>query len=81
LKALSLYRLRLDGEDRVVYSEPIWIGERLRDIKTLSDGALMLLTDSDKLIFLSLDETKLATNKREWPPAIRPPQMGCPGCH
>jgi hypothetical protein len=81
LKAQSLYRLRLDGEDRVVYSEPIWIGERLRDIKTLSDGTLVLLTDSAKLIFLSVDETKLATNKREWPPTIRPPQTGCQGCH
>jgi hypothetical protein len=81
LKARSLYRLRLDGEDRVVYSEPIWIGERLRDIKTLSDGTLVLLTDSAKLIFLSVDETTLATNKREWPPTIRPPQTGCPGCH
>jgi len=64
LKAKSLYRLRLDGEDRVVYSEPIWIGERLRDIKTLSDGTLVLFTDSVKLIFLAVDEEKLAANKR-----------------
>ncbi len=81
LKAQSLYRMRLDGKDRVVYSEPIWIGERLRDIGSLSDGTLVLFTDSAKLIFLSVDAEKLATNKREWPPQMRAPQTGCQGCH
>ena len=81
LKAQSLYRMRLDGKDRVVYSEPIWIGERLRDIGSLSDGTLVLFTDSAKLIFLSVDAEKLATNKREWPPPIRAPQTCCQGCH
>jgi hypothetical protein len=80
LKAQSLYRVRIDG-DRVVYSEAIWIGERLRDIGSLSDGTLVLFTDSAKLIFLSVDSEKLATNKREWPPLMRAPQTGCQGCH
>jgi glucose/arabinose dehydrogenase len=80
LKAQSLFRLRLDG-DRVVYSEPIWIGERLRDIGSLPDGTLVLFTDSAKLIFLSIDTDKLATDKREYPPPMRPPQTGCRGCH
>jgi aldose sugar dehydrogenase len=80
LKAQSLYRVRLDG-DRVVYSEAIWIGERLRDIGSLSDGTLVLFTDSTKLIFLSVDAEKLATNKREWPPLMRTSQTGCQGCH
>lgn len=81
LKAQSLFRLRLDGEDRVVYSEPIWIGERLRDIGSLPDGSLVLLTDSAKLIFLSVDTDKLATDKRDWPAPVRAPQTGCRGCH
>jgi glucose/arabinose dehydrogenase len=81
LKARSLYRVRLDGQDRVVYSEAIWIGERLRDIGSLSDGTLVLFTDSTKLIFLSVDAEKLATDKREWPPQMRAPQTGCQGCH
>lgn len=86
LKAKSLYRIRLDGENRVVYSEPIWIGERLRDIGSLSDGTLVLFTDSAKLIFLSVDAAKLAANKREWPLPINPqteintPQTACVGC-
>jgi hypothetical protein len=41
LKGQSLYRLRLD-KDRVVYSEPIWIGQRLRDITELADGTIAL---------------------------------------
>jgi hypothetical protein len=67
--------------DRVVYSEAIWIGERLRDIGSLSDGTLVLFTDSTKLIFLSVDAEKLATDKREWPPQMRAPLTGCQGCH
>lgn len=64
LKAQSLYRLRLDGEGRVVYSEPIALGQRLRDIAALSDGTLVLWTDEAQLMFLSVDSAKLATNKR-----------------
>jgi hypothetical protein len=81
LKAQSLFRLRLDGDGRVVYSEPIWIGERLRDLGSLPDGSLVLLTDSAKLIFLSVDTDQLATDKRDWPPPVRAPQTGCRGCH
>ena len=67
LKAQSLYRLRRDGEDRVVYSEPIPLGQRLRDIATLSDGTLVLWTDDAQLLFLSVDRAKLATNHRPVP--------------
>ena len=35
LRAQSLYRLRRDADGRVVYSEPIALGHRLRDIGTL----------------------------------------------
>jgi hypothetical protein len=65
LRAQSLYRVRLDGADRVVYSEPISIGERLRDIGSLADGTLVLFTDSAKLIFLRVDAEKLASDRRE----------------
>ena len=44
LRAKSLYRLRLDG-DRVVYSEPIELGRRLRDLATDASGRLLVWTD------------------------------------
>jgi hypothetical protein len=64
LKAQSLYRLRQDHQGHVIYSEPILIGERLRDIAALSDGALVLWTDQSQLIFLTVDAAKLAMNSR-----------------
>ena len=54
LKAQTLFRLRLN-HDRVVYSEPIWIGQRLRDIAQLEDGTIALWTDDSQILFLSLD--------------------------
>jgi cytochrome c2 len=63
LKGQSLYRLRLD-KDRVVYSEPIWIGQRLRDIAELADGTIALWTDDAEVLFLSKDRQRLASNAR-----------------
>jgi glucose/sorbosone dehydrogenase len=72
LKMESLYRLRQDGQGRVLYSEPIWVGERLRDIAVLADGTLVLWTDLAHLIFLTVDTKRLATNERLWdsPPSM-----------
>jgi hypothetical protein len=64
LKANSLYRLRRDGEGKILYSEPIPLGHRLRDIAALPDGTLVLWTDDAKLIFVNVDTAKLATNRR-----------------
>jgi cytochrome c2 len=63
LKALSLFRLRLDGM-RVLYSEPIWLGQRIRDLVQVNNGVIALWTDDAQLLFISVDEEKLATNKR-----------------
>jgi hypothetical protein len=67
LSARSLYRLRRDGAGRVIYSEPIALGQRLRDIAVLSDGTPVLWTDDAQLLFLSVDRAKLATNHRPVP--------------
>ena len=64
LRSQSLFRLRRDGEGRVVYSEPISLGERLRDIVAMPDGTLALWTDSAKLIFIGVDRARLAVNRR-----------------
>lgn len=52
LKSASLYRTRiLDG--RVILSEKISVGERVRDLVQLRDGTLVLLNDSYELIVLT----------------------------
>jgi cytochrome c2 len=47
----ALWRVRLTGE-RVVFTEPIPIGERVRDIAT-APGELVLWTDSDTIVRIS----------------------------
>lgn len=49
LEANSLFRLRIVGE-RVVMSEPIHMGERIRDLEQMGDGRLILWTDSHRLV-------------------------------
>jgi cytochrome c2 len=49
LATRSLYRLVVDG-DRVVVSEPIRIGRRVRDLLELPDGRLLLWTDDAALV-------------------------------
>lgn len=63
LKALSLFRLRLDGA-KVLYSEPIWIGQRIRDLTELKDGTIALWTDDAQLLFVSVDRDQLSENVR-----------------
>jgi cytochrome c2 len=48
----SLHRLRIE-DDRVIYSERIPIGARLRDIHVLEDGRIVLWTDNREIVFLA----------------------------
>jgi cytochrome c2 len=62
LKAQSLYRLRyVDG--RVVFAEPIWLGERIRDITEIR-GKILLLTDTPALVEISVNKPLLDKNAR-----------------
>jgi cytochrome c2 len=63
LKAQSLFRLRLDGT-KVIYSEPIWVGQRVRDLAQLKDGTIVLWTDDTQLLFVSVDRELLRKNVR-----------------
>ena len=45
LKEQTLYRLRLT-EGRLVFSEEISVGERIRDLEQLNDGTIVLWTDN-----------------------------------
>jgi aldose sugar dehydrogenase len=52
LEARSLFRVRLEA-GRVVYVEPIRIGERIRDIVEGADGRIVLWTDRGSIISLN----------------------------
>ncbi|MGD0107843.1 MAG: PQQ-dependent sugar dehydrogenase [Rhodopila sp.] len=81
LKAASLYRLRLEA-DRVLYSERIWIGERIRDLAQTNDGTIILWTDDTQLLFITVDRDQLAV-KRRTPNIIGTGLINddCLGCH
>ncbi len=51
LRDKALYRLRL-AERRVLYSERIELGERLRDLVPLASGGLAALTDSARVLII-----------------------------
>lgn len=62
LKAKSLFRLRIvDG--RVLFSEPIWIGQRIRDLDQLGDGTVVMWTDSAQLLMMNVNEKLLRENR------------------
>ena len=62
MKGESLFRLRLEA-DRVLYSEPIWIGQRIRDLTQTGDGTIVIWTDDTQLLFVSVDNDKLAQKR------------------
>ena len=79
LKGQSLFRLRLDGK-RVVYSEPIWIGQRIRDIAQLQNGTIALWTDDTQLLFWTVDHKRLDSNRR-LPMSVDDRVTDCMVCH
>lgn len=80
LKALSLFRLRLNGT-RVLYSEPIWIGQRIRDLAQLKDGTIVLWTDDTQLMFVSVDREQLSANERPASQISERLNSACMYCH
>lgn len=79
MKAKSLFRLRFD-EGRIIYSEPIWIGHRVRDFFQ-NRGVITLLTDDSLLIKISVNNQLLKSDKR----SVDVPPSGkldkCLKCH
>ena len=64
MKDMALWRLRRDGE-RIIYSERIPLGDRLRDIQELPDSELALLTDSGKILIVRYMAVEEDTTPRE----------------
>jgi cytochrome c2 len=52
LKKETLFRVRL-RENRVIYVEPIFVGERVRDLVEAADGRILLWTDDESVTVLS----------------------------
>lgn len=79
MKAKSLFRLRFD-EGRIIYSEPIWIGHRVRDLFQ-NRGVITLLTDDSLLIKISVNNELLKSDKRsvDVPPSDKLDK--CLKCH
>jgi cytochrome c2 len=80
LKASSLYRLRLET-GHVLYSEPIWIGQRIRDLTETKDGTIVLWTDDTQLLFVKVDHDEL-TVKQIYPAVVNMATVSeCMACH
>jgi cytochrome c2 len=80
LKAQSLFRLVVRSQ-RVVISEPIWIGHRIRDIAPYSENQIVLLTDDSLLAFLSVDTDRLQANNKNAGYNFEPKLARCLVCH
>ena len=59
LKAMTLFHIKISGE-RVVYSEPIYIGHRIRDLQQDNDK-FFLLTDDNSILQI----TKVKASKKQ----------------
>ena len=68
LRAQSLYRIRLRGE-QVIYVEPIAIGERIRDLAQTDEGRIFLWSDAGIVIEIRRSAADTAF------------ELTCAGCH
>jgi cytochrome c2 len=92
LRGRALYALRLDGE-RIMYAEPLPMGERLRDIINRSNGDIAILTDIGNLALLrpqreGAPQTLALFDRRERTRPAGPAEEGrrlfagnCQSCH
>jgi cytochrome c2 len=80
LKARTLYRLKY-VEGRIIFSEPIWVGHRIRDLVQLGTR-LVLMTDDPSLVFVDIDQKRLAGNsKKHSTLELNPAFTTCMTCH
>lgn len=56
LKARTVYRLRA-RDQRIVFAEPIELGQKIRDLTVLPNGRIVALTPSQDLLFIEADNT------------------------
>jgi cytochrome c2 len=80
LKATSIFRVRFE-KTRILYVEPIWIGQRIRDIAQIEDGTIVLWTDDTQLLFVAVDRSQLGQNARATKLANTTVSDACLYCH
>lgn len=80
LKAQSLYRIEYKN-GRIILTEPIWIGHRIRDIFQFNKNEIVLLTDDSFLIFLSINNSILQRNQKNAGYNFEPLIQKCLTCH
>jgi cytochrome c2 len=88
LRTASLYRLRLK-EGRVLFSEPIQVGERVRDLALMADGSVVLWTDKPSIIHVVAEPDEGSSGKtaayrlrvKGVPEQLRDTVLGCMSCH
>ena len=79
LKSRSIFRIRVIDQ-KVIFVERIWIGERIRDIAEAS-GKIILFTDSLKIKTLSIFDKKLASDRRVYFDVRNISLKKCVNCH
>ena len=80
LKAQTLFRLMF-VEDRIIFSEPIWVGHRIRDIAQMPQE-IVLMTDDPALVFIRVDAERLKENtKMRQNIELTPALAKCVACH
>jgi cytochrome c2 len=80
LKAASLFRMRRIGKN-IQYIEPIWIGQRIRDLAQMPDGMIVLWTDQTQLLFITVDQSQLMDNKFRGIKSVSTKLKKCLKCH
>lgn len=80
LKAQSLFRVMFK-EGRVLFSEPVWIGHRIRDMLQVPGQGIVLLTDDSLLIYLTVDEELLKKDVKNAGYNFEPKLQRCLVCH
>jgi len=64
LGGLTLYRLRI-GEGRVIFAEPVRIGERIRDLEQLTDGTIVILADNGRFVEIKARDALLERTRKQ----------------
>ena len=76
---MSLYRLRVD-QNNIMYSEPIFIGSRIRDLININDK-IILWTDSSETIILKVEKNMILGNRFGGITSYKSSLKKCLSCH
>ena len=79
LKAMTLFRLRLES-NRILYSEPIFIGSRIRDLIN-ADKKIILWTDDSEIKIISIEKNILLSNRFGGISSYKSSLKKCLSCH